>query len=163
MKISDFNKLSTEERQLRGRLSTLIKMIKVREDKIEKLYIPIKNLKEEIDSLKEEISDLKSKINNQEFSFPSFRIEEYTNSDRDYFRAVWYVKSIKKQKYLGSVDKLLPEIKSKFKKEFKELETSNLKFQERYEKQMELVTEYFLPTLQLDYWKKEYKDFKNNK
>lgn len=163
MKISDFNKLSTEERQLRGRLSTLIRMIKVREDKIEKLYIPIKNLKEEIDSLKEEIVTLKHKIKNQEFSFPKFRIEEYTNSDRDYFRAVWYVKSIKKQKYLGSVDKLLPEVKSKFKNEFKELETSNLKFQERYEKQMELVTEYFLPTLQLDYWKKEYKDFKNHK
>lgn len=163
MKISDFNKLSTEERQLRGRLSTLIRMIKFREDKIEKLYMPIKNLKEEIDSLKEEIVTLKHKIKNQEFSFPKFRIEEYTNSDRDYFRAVWYVKSIKKQKYLGSVDKLLPEVKSKFKNEFEELETSNLKFQERYEKQMELVTEYFLPTLQLDYWKKEYKDFKNHK
>ena len=105
---------------------------------------------------------LKSKIKNQEFSFPIFRIEEYTNSDRDYFRAVWYIKSVKKQKYLGSVEKLLPEVKSKFKDEFLELETSNLKFQERYEKQMELVTEYFLPTLQLDYWKKEYEDFKKS-
>jgi len=162
MNLTDFNKLSKEERQLRGRLSTLMRMIKKREDKVEKLYEPIKKLKDEIGELKSEMTEIKSKIKNQEFSFPSFRIEEYTNSDRDYFRAVWYVKSVKKQKYLGSVDKLLPEVKSKFKNEFLELETSNLKFQERYERQMELVTEYFLPTLQLDYWKKEYEDFKKS-
>lgn len=160
MNLTEFNNLCKEERHLRGRLSTLIRMIKKREDKVDKLYEPIKKLKDEIGELKSEMIGLKSKIKNQEFSFPIFRIEEYTNSDRDYFRAVWYVKSVKKQKYLGSVEKLLPEVKSKFKDEFLELETSNLKFQERYEKQMELVTEYFLPTLQLDYWKKEYEDFK---
>lgn len=162
MNLTDFNKLSKEERQLRGRLSTLLRMIKKREDKVEKLYEPIKKLKDEISELRSEMIGLKSKIKNQEFSFPSFRIEEYTNSDRDYFRAVWYVKSVKKQKYLGSVEKLLPEVKSKFKDEFSELETSNLKFQEKYEKQMELVTQYFLPSLQLDYWKKEYEDFKKS-
>lgn len=162
MNLTDFNKLSKEERQLRGRLSTLLRMIKKREDKVEKLYEPIKKLKDEISELRSEMIGLKNKIKNQEFSFPSFRIEEYTNSDRDYFRAVWYVKSVKKQKYLGSVEKLLPEVKSKFKDEFSELETSNLKFQEKYERQMELVTEYFLPTLQLDYWKKEYEDFKKS-
>lgn len=162
MNLTDFNKLSKEERQLRGRLSTLLRMIKKREDKVEKLYEPIKKLKDEISELRSEMIGLKNKIKNQEFSFPSFRIEEYTNSDRDYFRAVWYVKSVKKQKYLGSVEKLLPEVKSKFKDEFSELETSNLKFQEKYEKQMELVTQYFLPSLQLDYWKKEYEDFKKS-
>ena len=132
MNLTDFNKLSKEERQLRGRLSTLLRMIKKREDKVEKLYEPIKKLKDEISELRSEMIGLKNKIKNQEFSFPSFRIEEYTNSDRDYFRAVWYVKSVKKQKYLGSVEKLLPEVKSKFKDEFSELETSNLKFQEKY-------------------------------
>ena len=38
MNLTDFNKLSKEERQLRGRLSTLMRMIKKREDKVEKLY-----------------------------------------------------------------------------------------------------------------------------
>jgi len=82
MNLTDFNKLSKEERQLRGRLSTLMRMIKKREDKVEKLYEPIKKLKDEIGELKSEMTELKSKIKNQEFSFPSFRIEEYTNSDR---------------------------------------------------------------------------------
>lgn len=162
MKLSEFNKLSKEERILRGRMSTLIRMINKREDKIDKLYNPIRILKEEITDLKKELSDIKDKIKKQKFQFPNFRIEEYTNSGKDYFRAVWYVKSVKKQKYLGSVEKLLPEVKLKFKNEFEELDSSNLKFQEKYEKQMEIITEYFLPTLQLDYWKKEYEDFKNS-
>ena len=49
----EFQKLSREERQIRGRLSTLKRMIKTREEKIEVLLKPIEILQNEILGIEE--------------------------------------------------------------------------------------------------------------
>ena len=60
----DFQKLSKEERILRGRISTLKKMINKREVKIDELMIPVLKKKKEVNSLKEELGELKTQIKN---------------------------------------------------------------------------------------------------
>ena len=98
----EFEKLSTEERRMRGRLSTLKRMIKKREDDIDELMKPILKKKEEIKKFSEELDGLKNSIKDLGFDFPTFRVEPFTTKGRDYYRGVWYVNGKKKQKYLGS-------------------------------------------------------------
>ena len=59
----EFQNLSREERQLRGRMSTLLRMIKRREEAIEELMKPIRIKQSEIDKAKDEFKNLKEKIN----------------------------------------------------------------------------------------------------
>ena len=56
----EFQELSREERVLRGRISTLKKMIQRREDKIDELMKPVLKKKSEVNSLKEELGELKT-------------------------------------------------------------------------------------------------------
>lgn len=73
-----FQELSREERQLRGRMSTLKRMIEKREGEIEnlkpsimkevnKLMKPISRREKEIKDCREEIDQLKNKIQSLEF------------------------------------------------------------------------------------------------
>ena len=147
----EFEKLSTEERRIRGRLSTLKRMIKKREDDIDELMKPILKKKEEIKKFSEELDGLKNSIKDLGFDFPTFRVEPFTTKGRDYYRGVWYVNGKKKQKYLGSEDKIHQLVKKKFRG------FESLTFDEKSEK----ILEYFLPQFQLDFWSKEYDDFKS--
>ena len=147
----EFEKLSTEERRMRGRLSTLKRMIKNREDDIDELMKPILKKKEEIKKFSEELDGLKNSIKDLGFDFPTFRVEPFTTKGRDYYRGVWYVNGKKKQKYLGSEDKIHQLVKKKFRG------FESLTFDEKSEK----ILEYFLPQFQLDFWSKEYDDFKS--
>ena len=147
----EFEKLSTEERRMRGRLSTLKRMIKKREDDINELMKPILKKKEEIKKFSEELDGLKNSIKDLGFDFPTFRVEPFTTKGRDYYRGVWYVNGKKKQKYLGSEDKIHQLVKKKFRG------FESLTFDEKSEK----ILEYFLPQFQLDFWSKEYDDFKS--
>ena len=147
----EFEKLSTEERRLRGRLSTLKRMIKKREDDINELMKPILKKKEEIKKFSLELDELKDSIKDLGFDFPTFRVEPFTTKGKDYYRGVWYVNGKKKQKYLGSEDKIHQMVKKKF-RGFESL---------TYNEKSEKVLEFFLPQFQLDYWSKEYEDFKS--
>jgi len=147
----EFEKLSTEERRMRGRLSTIKRMIKKREDDIDELMKPILKKKEEIKKFSEELDGLKNSIKDLGFDFPTFRVEPFTTKGRDYYRGVWYVNGKKKQKYLGSEDKIHQLVKKKFRG------FESLTFDEKSEK----ILEYFLPQFQLDFWSKEYDDFKS--
>ena len=147
----EFEKLSTEERRMRGRLSTLKRMIKKREDDIDELMKPILKKKEEIKKFSEELDVLQNSIKDLGFDFPTFRVEPFTTKGRDYYRGVWYVNGKKKQKYLGSEDKIHQLVKKKFRG------FESLTFDEKSEK----ILEYFLPQFQLDFWSKEYDDFKS--
>ena len=147
----EFEKLSTEERRMRGRLSTLKRMIKKREDDIDELMKPILKKKVEIKKFSEELDGLKNSIKDLGFDFPTFRVEPFTTKGRDYYRGVWYVNGKKKQKYLGSEDKIHQLVKKKFRG------FESLTFDEKSEK----ILEYFLPQFQLDFWSKEYDDFKS--
>lgn len=157
----EFEKLSTEERRLRGRLSTLKRMIKKREDDIKELMKPILKKKEEIKKFSLELDELKNSIKDLGFDFPTFRVEEFSikkgkdkNGDdkyHSYYRGVWNVKGKKKQKYLGSEDKVHQLVKKKF-RGFESLS---------YDEKSEKILEYYLPQFQLDYWSKEYEDFKS--
>ena len=147
----EFEKLSTEERRLRGRLSTLKRMIKKREDDINELMKPILKKKEEIKKYSLELDELKNSIKDLGFDFPTFRVEPFTTKGKDYYRGVWYVNGKKKQKYLGSEDKIHQIVKKKF-RGFESL---------TYNEKSEKVLEFFLPQFQLDYWSKEYEDFKS--
>ena len=147
----EFEKLSTEERRMRGRLSTLKRMIKKREDDINELMKPILKKKEEIKKFSEELDGLKNSIKDLGFDFPTFRVEPFTTKNKDYYRGVWYVNGKKKQKYLGSEDKIHQLVKKKF-REFESL---------TYNEKTEKILEFFLPQFQLDYWSKEYEDFKS--
>lgn len=142
----EFEKLSTEERRMRGRLSTLKRMIKKRKDDINELMKPILKIKNEIKEMNEEMDQLKNSIKDLGFDFPTFRVEDFYLKGNPYYRGVWYVNGKKQQKYLGSEDKIHSLVK-KTTKGFDTL-TSNQK--------REKVLEYFLPDFQLDYWKKEY-------
>jgi hypothetical protein len=146
----EFQKLSREERQIRGRLSTLKRMIKTREVKIEVLLKPIEILQNEISGIEEEVKLLKEKIKGMGFDFPSFRIEEYGPNMNTYYRGVWYVNSKKKQLYLGNEKKVIektrlvyPEIESK-----------------KGEEKLNLIRDVYLKDLQLEYWNKQYEDEK---
>ena len=85
----EFQKLSKEERQLRGRMSTLIKMISKREDDINELMKPILKKRKEIENIKQELYELKDKIEDLGLDFPEFRIEDYLVKERTYYRGVW--------------------------------------------------------------------------
>lgn len=147
----EFEKLSTEERRMRGRLSTLKRMIKKREDDINELMKPILKKKEEIKKYSLELDELKNSIKDLGFDFPTFRVEPFTTKGKDYYRGVWYVNGKKKQKYLGSEDKIHQMVKKKF-RGFESL---------TYNEKSEKVLEFFLPQFQLDFWSKEYEDFKS--
>ena len=147
----EFEKLSTEERRMRGRLSTLKRMIKKREDDINELMKPILKKKEEIKKFSLELDELKNSIKDLGFDFPTFRVEPFTTKGKDYYRGVWYVNGKKKQKYLGSEDKVHQLVKKKF-RGFESLS---------YDEKSEKILEYYLPHFQLDFWSKEYEDFKS--
>lgn len=147
----EFEKLSTEERRLRGRLSTLKRMIKKREDDINELMKPILKKKEEIKKYSLELDELKNSIKDLGFDFPTFRVEPFTTKGKDYYRGVWYINGKKKQKYLGSEDKIHQMVKKKFRG------FDSLTYNEKTEK----ILEFFLPQFQLDFWNKEYEDFKS--
>lgn len=160
----DFQKLSREERQLRGRMSTLKRMIKKREVEIEnlkpsimkevdKLLKPISKREKEIRNCQEEIEQLKIRIQSFDFEFPSFRVEIYRNGGGDYFRGVWYVNSKKYQLYLGSEKKVVERVKSIH----TDYDSKN------YDEKMELVEDVYLDDLQLKYWKNQYGEFKESK
>ena len=147
----EFQKLSTEERRMRGRLSTLKRMIKKREDDINELMKPILKKKEEIKKYSLELDELKNSIKDLGFDFPTFRVEPFTTKGKDYYRGVWYVNGKKKQKHLGSEDKIHQLVKKKFRG------FDSLSSDEKSEK----ILEFFLPQFQLDFWSKEYEDFKS--
>lgn len=147
----EFEKLSTEERRLRGRLSTLKRMIDKREGDINELMKPILKKKEEINKLSLEMDELKNSIKDLGFDFPTFRVEPFTTKGKDYYRGVWYVNGKKKQKYLGSEDKIHQMVKKKF-RGFESL---------TYDDKSEKILEFFLPQFQLDFWNKEYEEFKS--
>lgn len=156
-----FQELSREERQLRGRMSTLKRMIEKREGEIEnlkpsimkevnKLMKPISRREKEIKDCREEIDQLKNKIQSFNFEFPSFRVENYTNGGGDYYRGVWYVNSKKCQLYLGSEKKVIKRVKSIY----PDYDSK------KYHEKMELVEDVYLKDLQLKYWKDQYGEFK---
>ena len=130
----EFEKLSTEERRMRGRLSTLKRMIKKREDDINELMKPILKKKEEIKKFSLELDELKNSIKDLGFDFPTFRVEPFTTKGKDYYRGVWYVNGKKKQKYLGSEDKVHQLVKKKF-RGFESLS---------YDEKSEKILEYYL-------------------
>jgi len=155
----EFNKLSTEERRLRGRLSRLKRMIKKREDEIDELMKPINKLNTEIVKYKNEMEELKNSIKDMGFDFPTFRVEGFDikkgkdeNGDdkyHSYFRGVWYVNGKKKQKYLGSEEKVFSLVRKKYRGFDKLMGTDKT----------DKIKEYFTPQFQLDFWNKEYEDF----
>ena len=149
----EFQELSREERVLRGRISTLKKMIQRREDKIDELMKPVLKKKSEVNSLKEELGELKNQIKELGVEFPTFRVEEFPTKGKYYVRGVWYVKGIKKQKYLGSTIQIRKELKIKVDDETKGLSKVEL----------DKIEEHFLPQLQLNFWEKEYEELKKDK
>jgi seryl-tRNA synthetase len=149
----EFENLSREERQLRGKISTLKRMMKRREEKMEELMKPVHKLQEEINTIKTELEELKMSIKDMGFNFPTFRVESFNTKDKPYWRGVWYVNGKKKQKYLGSEEKVFSLVGSKVRG-----------FSELLSKQREdKIYEYFLPELQLEFWKKQYEDFVSDK
>jgi hypothetical protein len=141
----EFQNLSREERQLRGRMSTLIRMIKRREEAIEELMKPIRIKQSEIDKAKDEFKNLKEKINGFGFDFPSFRVEGYVTKGKSYYRGVWYVDSKKFQYYIGSEKVVLREVLAKY----PNANPSKDDFTEK-------VLDFYLKDLQLSYWNKQY-------
>ena len=150
----EFEKLSTEERRMRGRLSTLKRKIKKREDDINELMKPILKKKEEIKKFSLELDELKNSIKDLGFDFPTFKVESFSILKGDkfhsYYRGRWYINGKKKQKYLGSEDKVHQLVKKKF-RGFESLST---------EDKLDKIKEYYTPQFQLDFWSKEYEDFK---
>jgi hypothetical protein len=141
----EFQNLSREERQLRGKMSSLLRMIKRREEAIEELMKPIKIKQIEIEGIKEEFEGLKSKIKNMGFNFPSFRVEGYATKGQFYYRGVWYVDSKKFQHYIGSEKVILKEVLAKY----PDANPSKDNF-------TEMVLNFYLKDLQLSYWNKQY-------
>jgi hypothetical protein len=139
----EFQKLSREERQLRGRMSSLLRMIKRREETIEELMKPVKIKLKEIEEIKVEFESLKGQIKNMGFDFPSFRVESYWIKDKSYFRGVWYVESKKFQHYIGSEKSVQQIVWEKY---------PNIKL----EVELDKVLDCYLEDLQLSYWNKQY-------
>lgn len=153
----EFQKLSTEERQLRGRISTLRRMIKKRESDIEelkpsimkevsKLMEPIHKREEEIQKCLEEIEQITENINDNYYEFPTFRIEDYVMKGNTYYRGVWYVDSNKKQMYLGSEKNVLKKV-TVIHSDIHEYNIS---------RNLDRVLDVYLKDLQMRYWKDEY-------
>lgn len=149
----EFKNLSKEERQLRMKLSELKEKIRRREGKVEEWMIPIKRLQNEISSFKKEIEDLKTSIKDMGFEFPTFRVESFVTKGNSYWRGVWYVNGKKKQKYLGSEEKVFSLVNSTVKG------FDVLKSKQKEEK----IFEYFLPDLQLEFWKEQHKESERRK
>ena len=159
----EFQELSREERVLRGRISTLKKMIQRREDKIDELMKPVLKKKSEVNSLKEELGELKNQIKELGVKFPTFRVEEFSikkgkdeNGDdkyHSYYRGVWYVNSKKKQLYMGS-EKKVQERMNEVIDGFDKLPQSQ---------KNEKILEVYLPEFQMNFWEKEYEEFKKDK
>jgi chromosome segregation ATPase len=159
----EFQELSREERVLRGRISTLKKMIQRREDKIDELMKPVLKKKSEVNSLKEELGELKNQIKELGVKFPTFRVEEFSikkgkdeNGDdkyHSYYRGVWYVNSKKKQLYMGS-EKKVQERMNEVIDGFDKLHQSQ---------KNEKILEVYLPEFQMNFWEKEYEEFKKDK
>ena len=145
----EFDKLSNEERRLRGRLSRLKRMIKKREDEIDELMKPITKLNTEIVKYKTEMEELKNSIKDMGFDFPTFRVESFITKNQFYWRGVWYVNGKKKQKYLGSEEKIFSLVRKKY-RGFDKLIGDD---------KTDKILEYFTPQFQLDFWNKEYEDF----
>ena len=139
----EFQKLSREERQLRGRMSSLLRMIKWREETIEELMKPVKIKLKEIEEIKVEFESLKGQIKNMGFDFPSFRVESYITKGKSYYRGVWYVDSKKFQHYIGSEKSVQQIVWEKY---------PNVKVDVEFDK----VLDCFLEDLQLSYWNKQY-------
>lgn len=153
----EFQKLSTEERQLRGRISTLRRMIKDRESKIEelkpsimkevnKLMKPIHKREEEIQNCNNEIEQITQNIKDDYYEFPTFRIEDYDMKGNIYYRGVWYVDSKKKQMYLGSEKNVLKKVTVIH----SDIHDGNIS------RNLDRVLDVYLKDLQMRYWKDEY-------
>jgi seryl-tRNA synthetase len=153
----EFQKLSTEERQLRGRISTLRRMIKKRESdinelkpsimkEVNKLMKPIHKREEEIQKCLEEIEQITENINDNYYEFPTFRIEDYVIKRNTYYRGVWYVDSKKKQMYLGSEKNVLKKVTVIH----SDIHDDNIS------KNLDRVLDVYLKDLQMRYWKDEY-------
>ena len=65
-----FQELSREERQLRGKISTLRRMIKKRELDIQELMKPIQKKLNEIKKIQDELSEITQRFENSDFNFP---------------------------------------------------------------------------------------------
>jgi polyhydroxyalkanoate synthesis regulator phasin len=129
----------------------LKKMIQRREDKIDELMKPVLKKKSEVNSLKEELGELKTQIKELGVEFPTFRVEDFFLKGKIYYRGVWYVNSKKKQLYMGSEKKVqdrMNEVINGFDK---------LPQSQKNEK----ILEVYLPEFQLNFWEKEYEEFKN--
>jgi seryl-tRNA synthetase len=156
----EFQKLSREERQLRGRISTLRRMIKNRESKIDelkpsimkkvnKLLEPITILENEIKGCHSEIEEITENLKDSLYNFPSFRVENYLlKGSNTYYRGVWYVDSKKKQLYLGSESVVLQKVQSKY----PEINDRTI------DKNLDKVLNVYLKELQMRYWKDEYEN-----
>ena len=143
----EFQRLSREERQIRGRMSTLNRMIKRREEEITELMKPVLEKESEIKTIREELNGLKESISKIGFEFPSFRVESYLLKGKSYYRGVWYVNSKKFQHYIGS-EKLVHKVVSE--------NYPNVKIT------MDIVLDYCLKDLQMSYWNKQYKSKKSD-
>jgi hypothetical protein len=144
----EFQELSREERQIRGRMSTLNRMIKRREEQIEELMKPVLEKESEIKTIQEELNELKDKISNMGFEFPSFRIENYDSKGKSYFRGVWYVNSKKFQLYIGS-EKVVQKVVSEKYPDVK----VNI--------ELDKVLDCYLKDLQMSYWNNQYNSKKS--
>ena len=141
-----FQELSREERQLRGKISTLRRMIKKRELDIQELMKPIQKKRNEIKKIQDELSEITQRFENSDFNFSSFRVEGYISKGKSYYRGVWYVNSKKKQMYLGSEESVWKRVKTKHPRSYKKDEK---------------ILDFFLNELQMKFWNEEYKDSKS--
>jgi hypothetical protein len=142
----EFQTLSVEERQLRGRISTLRRMIKKRELDIIELMKPIQKKKKEIEKSQNEIFEIQKSIDNMGYEFPTFRVEDFYLKGNTYYRGVWYVDSKKKQLYLGSEKKVLIQLNKTY---------PNIVQPDR---NLDKVLNVYLKELQMRYWKDEYEN-----
>lgn len=149
----DFEKLSREERQIRGRLATLRRMIEVRKKRIVELQKPITSLRVTIEKCEVELEDLKSKMDDKDFIFPTFRVEDYRLKGRSYVRGVWYVKSKKQQFYIGNES----DVRNELKKRYSDFDSFTV------EEKRKRRFDFYLPQLQLDFWRKEYSNEKRRR
>jgi seryl-tRNA synthetase len=144
----EFQELSREERQIRGRMSTLNRMIKRREEQIEELMKPVLEKESEIKTIREELNGLKEQISKIGFEFPSFRIESYITKGKSYYRGVWYVNSKKFQYYIGS-EKIVQKVVSE---KYPGILVKN---------ELDKVLDCYLKDLQMSYWNNQYNSKKS--
>jgi len=148
----DFDTLSKDERRIRGRMSTLTRMIEERRRKLTDLMKPVHSLKNEIKKCEVELDELKSDTVRSVVT-PKFRVEGFELKGHFYVRGVWYVNSKKYQLYLGSESEVDKVMRGKYPK------YDSLKYDEKNK----LRFEYFLPELKLSYWKKNYQTEKKTR